>query len=196
MPTRRSSFKKDPSVGEVRTDHQILIYKCETEIRTALPDVYTFKRWAGIIDHVWEKVRHRAEDGPPSSRGRVKYLPFDRERESPYGYPYRPYQRLAVSMYEIPVWIERARRTWTPTWSALWSEPNIIVAGHHPLHAIWAVHEVAHMLVYYQHGWFAADQDNGHGPIWKQTYLDLLYEFYPKHGKLLERTFVQNGVDI
>lgn len=187
MPIRPSSFRYDPAGRQEYTDSQNLIYQCETEIRVALPGIQTFEDWAGIVDHVWGKVRHRAEDGPTTCRGRVKYLSDDQER---------PYKKTIVPMSEIPAWIEQARSEWKPTWSALWSEPNVIVAGLKPLHTIWAVHEVAHQLVYYQHGWELNEEDNGHGPIWKRTYLELLGEFYPVHAKLLEKTFVQNGVDI
>jgi hypothetical protein len=191
MPIRSSSFSFDPAGTQEYTGNQNLIYQCETEIRVALPGIQTFEDWAGIVDHVWEKVRHRAENGPTTCRGRIKYVPMDDDEKG------RPRsKKTLLSMSEIPAWIEKANPEWNPKWSALWAEPNIIVAGLKPLHTIWAVHEVAHQLVYYKHGWELNEEDTGHGSIWKQTYLDLLGEFYPVHAKLLEKTFVRNGVDI
>lgn len=197
MPIRPSSFYYDPCGDQKVTPNQELIYRCETEIRVSLPGNQTFEDWAKIVDHVWENVRDRAEDGPRECRGRVKYIHRDRPVETDrYDFDSRM-EKTIVPMSKIPVWIEQARPEWNPTWSALWGEPNIIVGGlKHPLHTIWAVHEVAHQLVYFMHGPALNEKDNGHGPIWKRTYLELLGEFYPVHAKLLETTFSKNGVDI
>lgn len=202
MPIRPSQFRAYGDL-DTYTDGQQLIYLCESETLLRLPGIVSFEEWAGVVDDVWLKIRHRAENGPADATRRIKTVRIPDEEivpcqneEDRYNYD-RFHKQITIPMSEVPVWIEKYPPELTNIkWSALWSEPNVIVAGHRPLHVMTAVHEVAHLLVYYQHGWRLDEPDNGHGPIWKRTYMDLLNEFLPKHAEVLHATFKEKGVDI
>lgn len=198
MPIRQAVYRYTNIQNEEFTSNQQLIYACESEVRAASKDkIMSFDEWANFVDYLWLEVRDRAEDGPQNCHGRARLIknpdfhPVDPEE---FSYSRFIYAKLPMNM--IPVWIEKYPTELSIKWNALWAEPNIIVAGHQPLHEIWAVHEVAHMLVYYQNGVRVNEEDNGHGPIWKRTYLELLEEFLPEQATRLEKVFSSKGIDI
>jgi len=190
MPIRPYSLHS-LSVTEEYTPGQELIYRCEKNMREELPEVLTFEEWAGLVESVWYEIRERIEFHDLAfMRGKWEQKEVDGAvqwvKRQP---PQRP---------PTPVWIEKCPESEVITWSALWASPNIIAAGHKPLHPTWAIHELAHMVVYYEHGYTAAinETDNGHGTLWKKCYLDLLAEFLPRHAEILTKTFREQKVDI
>lgn len=187
MPLRPSQYTEKGRTDE-HTKEQNLIYFCETETRLSLPQICTIQEWANVVDHVWEQSRSTVENGSLDCFGRMRWKLMETGK----------WERAPIPMQDIPMWIEKYPQEKPIPWSAMWYEPNVVIAGHKPLHVIWAVHEVAHALTYYKQGHEVTrlEPDNGHGLLWKHTYLDLLGQFYPEHAKFLERSFVRNGVDI
>ena len=151
-------------------------------VRALQPEILPFEHWANAVDDFWERCRGRAEGGP---------ITYNRTKMVEEG---EVWTKHIIPMNQIPAWIEQypANDPYVD-WCALWVCPNIVIAGYEPLHIIWAVHEVAHQLVYYQHGWID-EPDNGHGPIWQATYLGLLTEFCPGHATLLKEMFTRSGI--